>query len=87
MLGRKCGRGPAWALTLGLPALLLACEDQNTYVAPPAPKVTVARPLVQDVTEYLEFTGTTVAYARVDVPAKRIPYFKPGKELKLLLNS
>jgi len=25
--------------------------------------------------------------ARVDVPAKRIPYFKPGKELKLLLNS
>ncbi len=25
--------------------------------------------------------------AKVDVPAKRIPYFKPGKELKLLLNS
>ena len=24
--------------------------------------------------------------ARVDVPAKRIPYFKPGKELKGLLN-
>ncbi len=24
--------------------------------------------------------------AKVDVPAKRIPYFKPGKELKLLLN-
>lgn len=24
--------------------------------------------------------------ARVDVPAKRIPYFKPGKELKELLN-
>lgn len=24
---------------------------------------------------------------RVDVPSKRIPYFKPGKELKELLNS
>jgi integration host factor subunit beta len=23
---------------------------------------------------------------RVDVPAKRIPYFKPGKELKDLIN-
>ncbi len=83
MLGRKCWRGPAWALTLGLSALLLACEEQNTYVAPPAPKVTVARPLVQDVTEYLEFTGTTVAYARVEVPA-RVPgvlqsmHFEPG---------
>ena len=25
--------------------------------------------------------------SRVDVPAKRIPYFKPGKELRELLNS
>ena len=25
--------------------------------------------------------------AKVDVPSKRIPYFKPGKELKELLNS
>jgi integration host factor subunit beta len=25
--------------------------------------------------------------AKVDVPAKRIPYFKPGKDLKSLLNS
>jgi integration host factor subunit beta len=25
--------------------------------------------------------------ARVDVPAKKIPYFKPGKELKELINS
>ena len=24
--------------------------------------------------------------ARVDVPAKRIPYFKPGKDLKALIN-
>ena len=63
--------------------LLFACEEQNTYVAPPAPKVTVAKPLVTDVTEYLEFTGTTSAYARVEVPA-RVPgvllrvHFEPG---------
>ncbi len=63
--------------------LLFACEEQNTYVAPPAPKVTVAKPLVTEVTEYLEFTGTTSAYARVDVPA-RVPgvlqrvHFEPG---------
>ena len=25
--------------------------------------------------------------ARVDVPAKKIPYFKPGKELKELINN
>ncbi len=24
---------------------------------------------------------------KVDVPAKRIPYFKPGKELKVLINT
>jgi integration host factor subunit beta len=24
---------------------------------------------------------------RVDVPAKKVPYFKPGKELKELINS
>ncbi len=65
------------------PLVLLGCEEQNTYVAPPPPKVTVAKPLVQDVTEYLEFTGTTVAYARVEVPA-RVPgvlqsmHFEPG---------
>lgn len=83
MLSKR--RGPALALlaVFGLSPLLLACEDQNTYVAPPAPKVSVARPLVQDVTEYLEFTGTTVAYARVEVPA-RVPgvlkslHFEPG---------
>ncbi len=83
MPGRNCGRALLLLAGLGLSALLLACEDQNTYVAPPAPEVTVARPLVKDVTEYLEFTGTTVAYARVEVPA-RVPgvlqnlHFEPG---------
>jgi len=50
--------------------VLAGCEEENTYVAPPPPKVTVAEPLQQDVTEYLEFTGTTAASAKVEVRAR-----------------
>ncbi len=69
---------------LSLLALLLAaCEEQNTYVEPPPPKVTISQPLVQEVTDYLEFTGTAEASAQVEVPA-RVPgvlqemLFQPG---------
>lgn len=40
---------------------LAACNEQNTYVAPPPPKVDVALPLKQNVTPYLEATGTTAS--------------------------
>ncbi len=77
-------RDAAWlAGCLTLAWLLAACEEQNTYVEPPLPKVTVARPLIQSVTDYLELTGTTSASAQVEVRA-RVPgvlqymYFKPG---------
>ena len=65
-------------------ALILAgCEETNTYVEPPPPKVTVAKPLVKEVTDYLEFTGSTVASERVDVPARvsgvlQSMHFTPG---------
>ena len=83
MIGKRRVRALTLLGALGLTPLLLACEEQSTYVPPPAPQVTVAQPLVQDVTEYLEFTGTTVAYARAEVPA-RVPgvlkslHFEPG---------
>ena len=35
------------------------CGQPNEYQAPPAPEVTVARPIHRDVTVYLEETGTT----------------------------
>ena len=35
------------------------CAPPNEYQAPPAPEVTVARPIHRDVTVYLEETGTT----------------------------
>jgi multidrug efflux system membrane fusion protein len=69
-------------------ALLLAgCKEANTYVAPPPPKVTIAEPLVQEVTDYLEFTGTTVASAQVEVRARvsgvlQSMHFQPGTDVK-----
>jgi RND family efflux transporter MFP subunit len=56
----------AWA-----PALLLAaCSGDNAYVAPPPPKVTVAPPLKQPFTRYLEATGTTAAVNTADLVAR-----------------
>ena len=42
-------------------AALVACEQKNTYVAPPPPKVTVAKPVKRTVTLYLEATGNSAA--------------------------
>ncbi|MFS8035368.1 efflux RND transporter periplasmic adaptor subunit [Xanthobacter sp. AM11] len=50
--------------------LLAACEEKNTYVAPPPPKVTVAPVLEQPVTRFLELTGNTAAINSVDLNAR-----------------
>jgi RND family efflux transporter MFP subunit len=68
--------------------VLTACGDGNTYVEPPPPKVTVAAPAVQEITDYLYFTGTTQAAAVVEVRA-RVPgtleniSFAPGTIVKV----
>jgi len=49
---------------------LHGCADPNRYVEPPPPVVTIAQPVRQEVTDYLEFTGTTVASAKVLVRAR-----------------
>lgn len=54
--------------------VLAACGDSNTYVAPPPPKVTVANPVEQPVTRYLEATGNTAAINSADLVA-RVPGF------------
>jgi len=52
-------------------ALLLAgCGQDNHYVAPPPPRVTVAVPLRQSVTRYLEATGNTAAVNSADLVAR-----------------
>lgn len=66
--------------------LLTGCEQKNTYVEPPAPKVTVATPMIDEVTDYLEFTGTLVATERADVRARvsgvlQSMHFTPGADV------
>ncbi len=59
------------ALSIGAASLALAaCNSKNAYVAPPPPKVKVAQPLERPVTEYLELTGNTQAFASVDLVAR-----------------
>jgi RND family efflux transporter MFP subunit len=50
--------------------LLAACGEQNRYAAPPPPKVTVAHPVRQPVTQYLEVTGNTATVNNVDLVAR-----------------
>ncbi len=47
-----------------------ACNSKNAYIPPPPPKVQVAQPLQRPVTEYLELTGNTQAFASVDLVAR-----------------
>ncbi|MFQ5644093.1 MAG: efflux RND transporter periplasmic adaptor subunit [Thiogranum sp.] len=66
-----------------LPALLLVGCESNTYVEPPPPKVTVAQPLIQDITDFLEFTGTLVASEKAEARARvsgvlQSMHFVPG---------
>jgi RND family efflux transporter MFP subunit len=55
---------------LSLAALLAACGQQNTFVAPPPPKVMVAKPVKGPKVQYVEATGNTAALADVDLEAR-----------------
>jgi RND family efflux transporter MFP subunit len=61
-------RGAPVALAAAM--LLTACGEQNRYVAPPPPKVTVAHPVQQPVTQYLDVTGNTAPVNSVDLVAR-----------------
>ena len=50
--------------------LLAACGQNNTYVAPPPPKVTVAKPVEQKVTRYFEATGNAAAINSANLVAR-----------------
>src|SRR3569832_883709 len=64
---RQIGR----ALTaLATMAVLAGCEDKNTFVAPPPPKVDVATPVQRAVTRYVEATGNTAPVKNVDLVAR-----------------
>ncbi|MBW4022861.1 MAG: efflux RND transporter periplasmic adaptor subunit [Proteobacteria bacterium] len=61
---------PAAAVGLALLLALAGCKKDNTYVAPPPPQVSVAAPLVHDVTRYLDTTGSVSAMNSVDLVAR-----------------
>ena len=50
----------------------MGCGEGPAPQAPPPPAVTVAKPVVQPVTRYFEYTGDTVAINQVDIVA-RVP--------------
>lgn len=57
-------------VAIALAVLLAACGQGNQYVAPPLPKVTVAKPKQQPITRYLEATGNTAAVNSADLVAR-----------------
>jgi RND family efflux transporter MFP subunit len=63
---RRLGRIGAFAAF----GALGACGQSNTYVAPPPPKVTVAKPVEQKVTRYFEATGNTAAINSANLVAR-----------------
>jgi RND family efflux transporter MFP subunit len=86
-LTRAHSRLAACTAAAALAAMLAACGQDNRYVAPPPPKVTVALPAQQTVTRYLEATGYTAAVnttnlvARVQGFLQEINY-KDGDQVK-----
>ncbi|PSO27421.1 efflux RND transporter periplasmic adaptor subunit [Bradyrhizobium sp. MOS002] len=64
---RHVGRALAAAMAV---AALTGCEDKNTFVAPPPPKVDVAAPVQRPVTRYVEATGNTAPIKNVDLVAR-----------------
>ena len=70
-----------WAPRLLVPvllagALLGACGKKNQYQPPPAPKVTVSKPLLLPVTDYLQATGSVAAFQTVDLVARVEGYLR-----------
>lgn len=70
---RHTGQWRHLGLTLTATAAVVAlagCEDKNTFVAPPPPKVDVATPVQRPVTRYVEATGNTAPIKSVDLVAR-----------------
>src|SRR6201992_476958 len=69
--GRRLARRHLAQMAIApLAGIALAGCEQNTYVAPPPPKVDVAVPLNHKITRYLEATGNTAPIKSVDLVAR-----------------
>ena len=67
---RRCQNMARCAVLVGVTLLAAGCKKSNQYAPPPPPKVSVAKPLAQKITRYLEATGNTTAFASVDLVAR-----------------
>jgi len=69
---RHASLAAAW-LSVASALVMIGCETEKPAAAPPPPpEVQVTQPQMRDVTDYLEYTGSTEALAQVDLRA-RIP--------------
>ncbi|HEY0184949.1 MAG TPA: efflux RND transporter periplasmic adaptor subunit [Rhodopila sp.] len=59
-----------YAAAILLVLLVAGCKKTNQYAPPPPPKVSVAKPLAEKITRYLEATGNTASVATVDLVAR-----------------
>lgn len=72
------------AAILLLATLHTGCERDNTFKAPPPPKVTIENPASEEVTTSMEFPGRLEAASRAEIRARvtgflRSVEFEPGK--------
>lgn len=75
-----------WVGLIGLTVMTYGCARKNEYKPPPPPKVKVACPLRQSITNYLVETGTTEAAHQAEVRARVTGFleeirFEPGAEV------
>lgn len=87
MAAPALSRLPRALVCLMMVAALAACDEKKPPAAPPPPKVTVAKPRVEPVIDYIEFTGNTVATNTVKLVARVEGYleenhFKDGAPVK-----
>jgi RND family efflux transporter MFP subunit len=73
-----------WAISL---ILWSACGEKAAHTPPPPPKVTVVQPARKSVTDYLDVTGNTQAFQRVQLVARVAGYlekvlFQDGQMVK-----
>jgi RND family efflux transporter MFP subunit len=71
-------RTTAALVVAGMTALasVTACGKRNQYQPPPAPPVTVSKPLRMPVTDYLQTTGSVAAFKTVDLMARVEGYLR-----------
>ena len=70
MISVRASLPASWGVAATVALLLAGCGEQNAYVPPPPPKVDVALPLKQEVTPYIQETGSAAAVNNTTLVAR-----------------